>query len=79
MTNSMLLRALRAIDGHNAKVGKIINQIRSSGRPDADQVADAIAEQCHSIAWAEHVGGHYLGDEWVNENGTYKYRESVEK
>ena len=72
MTNSELLRLLRAIDGHNQKVGQILARIRDSGRADAEKLWRDLCEQCHSFAWAEHVGGPYLGESYVNEGSTYR-------
>lgn len=77
MSDSELLRLLRAIDGHNRKVSEIIERIAQSDRPDADAIARSLREQCHSLAWAEHVGGHYLGESWVNEGGTYVRKAKV--
>lgn len=74
MTDSQLLRLLRAIDNHNEKVGEMLDRIRESGRPDAEKLYSDLSSQCHQIACAEHVGGHYFAEDWVNEKGAYVRR-----
>jgi len=71
MTDSQLLRLLRSIDKHNQKVREIIEEIQESGRKDCNRISERLDEECLAISCAEHVGGYYLGPNWVNEGGRY--------
>jgi len=71
MNDSELLKLLRSIDSHNRKVHSIIERIRESGRHEAAEIAERLQAECSVFALAEHVGGRYLGESWVNRNGEY--------
>lgn len=74
MTDSELLRLLRAIDRHNSRVTRYLERIRQSSRADAKALWNALVEQCSIVSSAEHVGGTFLGKVYVNKGGTYVRR-----
>lgn len=60
MPDSDVVAILRRIDDLQAKLSDLIGQIETSDRSNAQELADALYEECWFAASAEHVGYRFL-------------------
>ena len=54
-SDSDIVRLARRYDALMWKQRELLTQIRESDHPKADELADALEEQCEILAWPTHV------------------------
>lgn len=59
-TDGHIVRLARRLERHRQAIDDVIAEIRSSGHPNAEAIAEALEEQCWFPAWPEHVVRHHL-------------------
>ena len=74
MTDGQVVQRARVIDNLLACVSRHIEDIRASGHPNAEAMAEDLWQQCYQPAWATHVISHYLRDHEAWETGDFGIR-----
>lgn len=59
-TDADIVRKLRTLDSLLERVRNIVNEIECCDHPKAVEIADALNEQCSTLAWPSHVAHSHL-------------------
>jgi len=69
-----IIRLARQLDALMWKQRELIERIRESGHPKAEELAEDLDQQCATLAWPTHVTHHHLEHPERFECGDFKIR-----
>ena len=77
VTDGAIIRLARQLDALMWKQRELLERIRESGHPNAEELAEDLDQQCATLAWPTHVTHHHLEHPERFECGDFGIRRQV--